>query len=401
MLKLFGLEGISARVNARTAMGISTFFGCVRLISNLTSSNSFDVYKELSDGGSDKAKKHSLHYLLTTRPNLQMTPVVFKRTMVCNAIVHGFSIAQVTKDEKRSPTSLIPYPSHNVSIIEDTHTGFFFFRVTHNNATFYLSEDEVIFLKDLDFDGRYGGSIIDWQSKTIKLDLLTTGFAEKYYEKGTFIGGFLETPIPANDNESAKIYKKRVVESLKGEDGGFGLAILGPGIKWHSVARTPVESQLMEIFNKSDRDIAKMFNVPLSLIGDTEKQTSWGTGVEQMFIALTRSVIIPIAQQIEEEFNFKCFRRDEIDDGYYTQFNFRALLRGDSAAYGEYVTKMLQNGTYTHDEVRAFDNMAPIPGGFGKRHYINGAQIPVDKIDEFLSSKTKDNGTREKNSTSE
>ncbi|WP_255356481.1 phage portal protein [Dyadobacter sp. Leaf189] len=389
-------------MSARTAMGISTFFGCVRLISNLTASTPYAVYKELEGGGSKRAKTHPLDYLLTVRSNDQMAPIIAMRTMVLNCIVHGFSIARIDKNGRNQPVSYFPYPSQNVGILEDPKSGRVFFQVVDNGDLKYFAEDEVIYLKDLSFNGIKGGSVIKWQDATVKLDLLTGSFVQRYYEKGTFIGGFLETPIPANDAESAKITKERVVESLEGsKNGGFGFAVLGPGIKWHPVSRTPVESELIKIFDKSDRDIAKVFGVPLSLIGDTEKTTSWGTGVEQMFIGLTRSVIIPIATQIEQEINYKCFRRDELQAGFYTKFNFRALLRGDSKAYGEFVARMIQIGVYSPDEVRALDEMSPIPGGWGAKHYMQGAMVPMDKLGEFHINKKPDNDTGETISASD
>ena len=368
-------------------MGISTFYGCVRIISNLLSSTPFGVYKELESGGSEREKIHPLYYALGIRSNRNMSPVIAKRTMIMNCLVFGFAIARIDRNVKRQTVSYYPYPSDIVNVYQDERTGFYFFQVTDNGKLLTFSEDDVIFLKDLSFDGTKGVSLINWQSKTIKLDLLTKEFASKYYENGTFIGGFLETPLEAKNKEAAVEYKRRIIESLEGQNGGAGFAVLGPGIKWHPVSRSPVESEMMALFNKSDKDIAKMFGVPLSLIGDTEKQTSWGTGVEQMFIGLVRSVLIPLATQIEEEFNYKCFRLDEIQKGYYTKFNFRALLRGDSAAYGEYMTKMIGVGVYSPDEARAFDEMAPIEGGFGSRHFTQGANVPLDRIDDIIDKK--------------
>lgn len=397
ILSMLGISKSSANVSAQTAMGISTFFGCVRIISNLISSTPFGVYRELEGGGSKKVRKHSLNKIVSLRPNIHMSPLIAIRTMVMNLVTYGFSVSRIERDVNGKLVSVYPYPSSCVTLLEDTMTGLIFFQVIHLGKILYLSEDEVIFLKDLSFDGTKGVSLIKWQSKTIKLNLLTKDFIEKYYEKGTFIGGFIEAPfIDIHNKDLTGTYKKNVIESLQGSEGGFGMAILGSGGKWHPVTRTPLESQLMETFNKSDADFAKMFGIPLSLIGDTEKQTSWGTGVEQMFIILSRSVLIPLATQIEQEFNYKCFTEKEIENGYYTNFNFRALLRGDSAAYSAFVRTMVNIGAYSLDEVRALDELQPIEGGFGKRHYIQGAMTPLDKIDDIIDKKnTQKNGTRE------
>ncbi|MCF0074472.1 phage portal protein [Dyadobacter sp. CY261] len=391
LARLLGFDRIYARANSRTAMGISTFFGCVRLIVNLTSSTPIGVFKYLAGGGSEPRPDHQLDYLLSVRPNPQMAPIIAIATMVINFKVHGAAIAKIVRDNNRRPIGIFPIPTQCVNFIEDPNTGVYFFQITINGTNEVLSEDDIIYLKDLSFDGRIGTSVIDWQAAVIKLDALTHKFAENYYEKGTFIGGFLETPLDADDEDAAKEYKKRVIESVSGKDGGLGLAILGPGIKWHPVSRTPLESQLVEIFNKSDKDIAKMFGVPLSLIGDTEKQTSWGTGVEQMFIGLTRTVIMPIAIQFEQEVRYKCFRTDEIKAGYYIKFNFNGLLRGDSTQFSNFVRAMVNSGLYSIDEVRALQEMPPLPDGLGARNMVQGAMVPLELLEYFITSKNKQN----------
>jgi HK97 family phage portal protein len=389
LLKLLGLSSISAQATAQTAMGVSTFFGCVRLISDLIASQPFGVFRSLPQGGSETVSSHPLHFLLHTRFNPQMSSYVARRTLAANMLVYGEAIAYIQRDERRQPIAIIPYPTPEVAIYEDTTTGALFFK--HATRGEVWTEDDVIYLKELNFKGSRGASVINWQRQNIKVNLLSKGFLEKYYEKGTFVAGLITSPF-ATDQEKAKIVKDRMVAALQGdENGGLGLAVLQPGTEYHNVSRSPVESQLMEFLSQSDKDIAKAFGVPLFLLGDTEKQTSYGTGVDSMFIAITNTVIIPKAHQIEQEFDYKCFRRDEIQAGYYTKHNFRALLRGDAKTYAEYVRTMIQNGVYNQNEVRALEELPPAPGG--DQYWIQQNMMPLDKAEEILTDKA--NGTRQ------
>jgi phage portal protein BeeE len=47
--------------------------------------------------------------------------------------------------------------------------------------------------------------------------------------------------------------------------------------------------------------------VPPHLAGDTEKSTSWGTGIEQMDIGYAKHTITPLCVRIEQELNRKLF----------------------------------------------------------------------------------------------
>jgi len=386
-LRMMGIDPIKVAVTAKSAMGISTFFSCVRVISDLVAAQPYSVYKSLESGGSKIAGNHRLHYLIHTRPNARMSPYIWKRTMMANMLVYGFALSQIVRDGAGNPVALIPYPSRDVSIFEDPETGMYFFKII-GKTDIVLSEDDVIFLKDLGLDGNCGHSIVNWQAQTIKLGLRASRFADRYYEKGAFLSGIITTNLDPKNDEAARIYKERVKNGIREDQDG--IIVVGAGVDYKSIARGPVESQVIEFVNQTDKDIAKSFGLPMSMLGDTEKQTSFGTGVESMFIGVTNTVIIPKAVQLEQEVNYKCLTFNEQRNGYYTKLNFRNLLRGDAKSYAEYVSKMIQNGIYTQNEVRGWDELPAVAGG--DRHWIQQNMMPLDMADEVLKSKNTGNG---------
>lgn len=385
--KLLRDAGINVSVNPANAMSIATFFGCVRVISNLIASQPCKLHKELSGGGSDVEKNHPLYYLLKHSPNPRMSPFVAFRTALSNVITRGFAIIEIKRTLTGELSELIPHRSSTVQVSQDITTGWYFFTITNPNGSQYvLSEDDVIFLKDLSFDGTTGTSIIDWQANTIEIDLLASAFARKYYRNGTFMTGFLSNVQHAGDNEEGiKGFKKRFVESLNNGLGDF--SVVKGDVKWNPVTRPPIESQQVELFDKSASDIAMMFGIPMALLGNTEKQTSWGTGVEQMFIGVTRTVLIPLAIQIEQEINYKCLTRSEVLSGLYTKFNFQALLRGSSKDFAEYVRILNNIGAMNEDEIRALDDKPPLPDKVGSRYWKNGSYIRMDLADKIFEAK--------------
>jgi hypothetical protein len=46
------------------------------------------------------------------------------------------------------------------------------------------------------------------------------------------------------------------------------------------------------------------------------------------------------------------------------------LLRGDSAARGEFYTKQFNIGAMNQDEIRAAENRDPLPNGEGQKFYV-------------------------------
>lgn len=330
-----------------------------------------------------------------------MGSFVARRSLYLNYLVHGYSVAEIQRNRKRQTVAIIPYPSNQVQILHDEATDEYFFKIPHLSKT--LSQDDVIFLKDLNFDGAIGYSITDWQHNTIKLDLLSKKHATKYFENGAYMAGILTHPAANNakDEEAGKIIKKRALDSFNGSDGGAGIAVMPDGVKYTPIGMDPHQSQLLEIFSMSRKDIALLFGVPLSILGDTEVQSSWGSGVEQMNINLVNYVFSPIATQTEQEFDYKCFRADERAAGWYTRHNFKGLLKGDLKTQTEHLTKMVSNGIYTPDEARYYDEKAPLPGGVGARAYMNGTMNPLDLIDDIKGLKADKNGKRKTGNPSE
>lgn len=386
-LQKLGLNSLRVHVTANNAMGIAAFYGCVKFISNQIASLPYNVYRSTGKRGAEKQYKHPLNFVLETRFNKNMGPLVARRSMLLNCLVHGWSVSEIKRDINRRTVGIIPYPCSQVYILHDIASDSYFFEIPHLNKR--LSQDDVIFLKDLDFDGAKGTSIITWQAKTIEIDLTTKEHAQQFFANRTFMGGFLRHSAVANvkDEKAAKVIKERVNDALR-ED---GLAVLPPDVTYEPMGMSPNDSRLLEIFNMSSKDIHKMFNLSPSMTGDPDVQSSWGSGVEQMYIILTNSVLIPIARQIEEEVNYKCFRTDELEEGYYTSHNFKGLLRGDFKTQSEHIYRMVTGGVYMPDEGRAYDDKGPLPKGTGARAYMNGSMTPLEIIDEVKTSKKNGN----------
>ena len=98
--------------------------------------------------------------------------------------------------------------------------------------------------------------------------------------------------------------------------------------------------------------------MPPIIIGDSEKTSSWGTGVEQITLGWVRFDVQPMLAGWEEELNRKLYRRA----GKFLEFSLEALLRGDSKAQSEAFRSALGgpgtgDGWMTVNEIRALKNL--------------------------------------------
>jgi HK97 family phage portal protein len=82
------------------------------------------------------------------------------------------------------------------------------------------------------------------------------------------------------------------------------------------------DAQTLESRRFQVADIARLFGVPPHMIGETDKTSSWGTGVEQQTIGFQIYNLEPELSRIEGELNRKLFTSP-----YYCEFNREAWRR--------------------------------------------------------------------------
>jgi HK97 family phage portal protein len=122
------------------------------------------------------------------------------------------------------------------------------------------------------------------------------------------------------------------------------------------------DAQLIETRKYEKADICTAFGVPPIMIGDNEKTTSWGTGIEQITIGFVRYTLKPHLVRWEEELNRKLF----LKAGQFVEFDVNGLLRGDTKAQADYYKAALGGpgsgpGWMSVNEVRRLENLPALP----------------------------------------
>ena len=98
-------------------------------------------------------------------------------------------------------------------------------------------------------------------------------------------------------------------------------------MKYERMALSAEDAQWIESRKFSRTDIAMFFGVPPHMIGDTEKATSWGSGIEQQSIGFVSYTLEDHLTTWEESIARDLIPRGDTD--IYARFNRNALVRGD------------------------------------------------------------------------
>jgi HK97 family phage portal protein len=342
-----------APVTEHTSLQQSTFYACTRLLADSISILPWDNFRTL-DGFPRIVNPQPL-LLADPDPLFSKSQFDFKHMLVTSLAVRGnFFGLVLERDRLEYPESMLPLHPDWVRLDRDP--------TTWELRTWVMGEKvdnaDIFHIPYMRMPGNdYGLSPVTVFAESIGLALAAEQYGAKWFRDGASPSSVLETDLPQDDDQV-----KRVQRNWVSSHGGRRLpAVLSGGFKWKPITITPEESQFLETRQFQVAEIARMFGVPPHMVGDVERSTSWGTGIEQQNIAFVTHTLLPWLTRIESAFNRITPR------GQRMKFNVNALLRGDLKSRYEAYQLAIDSGFMNPDEARALEELPPIPGGLGQK----------------------------------
>jgi HK97 family phage portal protein len=313
-------------------------------------------------------------------PNDEMTPFEVWRQSFAHRALWGNSYAQKVRHAIRAQgvRHLHPLDPSRMQVrrypAEDKIPGNKLFEYTDEWGTAHaLSSYDVFHVPGFGYDGTVGCSPIRAAAEGISLALAAKRSGAKFFKNGAMLSGVLQVEQRLADDAAAKL-KARWKARIQGSDNAYDIAVLDSGAKFNPVTMPLKDAQFLETRQFEVVEVARFFGVPLFLMFETQKSTSWGTGLEQQALGwvqfdLGPAWLTPTEQRITKEL---------IPAGEYSQYTLEGLLRGDSAARAAFYRIMREVGAYNANEIRALENRGPIKGGDTYLQPVNLAPLGSD-----------------------
>ena len=243
---------------------------------------------------------------------------------------------------------------------------------TTEGSAVQLNPEDVLHIPGLGFDGIMGYSPIALEKNAIGLGIAAEEYGSKFFQNGARPSGILTHPNTIRD-------PKRLRESWNatygGSSNGAKVAILEENMSFTPISLPNNEAQFLETRKFQVEEICRIFRVPPHLIGDLSRSTF--SNIEHQSIDFAMHTIRPWLVRIEQAMNRALFSENEKGQ-YYVQFNIDGLMRGDYKSRMEGYAIARQNGWMSANDIRALENMNPIPDEEGGNTYLcNGNLIPV------------------------
>jgi HK97 family phage portal protein len=219
-------------------------------------------------------------------------------------------------------------------------------------------QSEIFHLFGLTLDGINGVTPITYARETIGLALAQRDQGALAFRHAARVGGVLEHPQKLGE-DARKNLKSSLDEYRAGGESEGKWLILEEGMKPSELQMTPEDAQWIEGRKFSRGDIAMFFGVPPHMIGDTEKSTSWGTGIYEQKDGFVTFTLDDHLTMWEETVTIDLAPTPDI----YARFNRSALVKGNLNDRWNAHVKKLQWGVYSPNEIRAQEDDNPREGG--------------------------------------
>jgi len=367
-------------VTPDTALNSATVYACVRILAETMASLPLVIYRRTADGGKKPFDTHPLYDLLHNLPNELQTSFEFREMLQGHLCLRGNAYAYKELDGNGNVISITPLNAARMNVIKELDGRIWYEYIDDLGKSFRYPPDFIWHIRGLSSDGLRGLSPITLARETIGLAIASEQYGAQFFGNSATPGSILEHP--GQLKQAARDNLRRSIDDFATSK-RWKTMILEEGMKWHSVGMNNNDAQFLETRTFEVKEIARWFNVPLVMLGESDK-TSTFASAEQFFLSFATHTIRPWCVRWEQSIN-RCLFTPKERKKYFAEFKIDALLRGDlSSRYTAYATAR-QWGWLSVNDIRGLENLNPVENGdifLQPMNMIEAGEKPDEKEEE-------------------
>lgn len=364
---LVDLAGV--QVSETSALGLSGLFRAVSLISGTLASLPMRSLREDQNG----PKPVPSVFDDPDGPDGQ-TIFEWKETLFAHLVIHGRAGAIKVRNEAGAvvrlalvhPLSFYPelpsieeYQSGNLPV-----GGLWFCINLADGSRTRLDATEFWYIPALSMSPGFGLGLMQNARTSLSTAMAGDRAAAKMFSNGALISG-LATPEDDLEPDEVTDIKRALDNSVSGYENAGRIAIVNRRLNFTPWTMTAKDAQFLESRQFSIEEISRWTGVPPHLLMQTDKQTSWGTGVDEQNRGLSKYVLGHWANRVEQRAS-RLLSRPR-----WVEFDFAALERPNFATNVELVLQQIDKGlisaTYGRKLLNIPEDAAPASAPAPKR----------------------------------
>ncbi|MFH9957319.1 phage portal protein [Streptomyces roseolus] len=351
-------------VTPERALQVAAVFSSVRLLAETGSMLPVGMH-ERKGSARLPVTDHPLAPLLTYQANPTMEAGEFWAQVLGWMLIRGNAGVYVQRDGGGRPVGLWPVSWTSVEPRRVPNTGELVYKITLDSDEFapiredgaLVRRENFLHFKAFGVDPIEGLSPIGMARSSVGTGYAAAEYIGAFFARDASPGGVVSVPGKLDDAQYERL-TRQWKDLHEGFDNSHRLAVMEAGAKWEKTSLSPADAQFLEVYKLTRSEIAGIFGVPPHMIGDVERSTSWGSGIEQQSLGYVIYSLLPWLTRLERTAN-----RLLGDPSFYIKFNPDALLRGDTTQRFTAYAQAKQWGWMSTNEIRAREDEPPVEGG--------------------------------------
>lgn len=357
-------------VDADTSMRLSTVYACVRLRSGTISSLPFGAYVRRGRQRLTYGSVYGANPAWINKPNPDQTRLEFFEQLITSMDLRGDAFILTIRDEMNEVIEVYVLHPDKVKIVRRPGEPIFYeYRNQASEIPTLLTKDDILHIPNFLLPGQVRGmSPITACRMVIGGAMAADTYASSYFGNSANPGGVIEVPEMATEEQVDDLVRNwNASHSGPYQAGKIGVITGGGSFK--PLAINASDAQLLEARKFGVEEIARIFNVPISLLGHPVAGAMSFASVEAQNLSFVQHSLRPLLERIEQALSTLLPESDG-----FVRFNLDALLRGTTIERFEAYTKALREGFMSLNDVRAMEDMLPITDG-------DQFRVPLQNID--------------------
>lgn len=353
---IFSTFSTSSPVTEEQAMKIPTVVACVELITGSIGQLPIYLYKENEKGEVERVRDDRRVFLLNNEPNSLLNGYNFKKRLAKDYLFYGVSY---TKKEtvRNDVIELNPIDMRTVQVTKYLINGYKYDADIHlttygsdgNGVQKTFKPYELLMVLKESEDGITSRGVLEAGSEILTLALNESEYTSNILKNGALPIGVIQTMSKLSDTAIKRL--RAGWESLyAGSKNSGKTVILEEGLEYKPISLKPNDLQLVDGRKITVSEIARLFNIPESMINaDANKYAS----NEQNNLHFLQYTLAPIIHSIESALDKSLLLEEEKEKGYYFRFDTTEILRTTERERVESAVEGMKGGVFSLNETRA------------------------------------------------
>lgn len=354
-------------IDPERSLQIGAVYSCVSLLSEAVAGLPVLMFDRGQDGTRKPIEANPVLSLVKDRPNPVIDAGELWRTVMGWMLLRGNAYVYVERNGAGQPVGLWPLSPNAVEpkrLMEGDRRGQLVYKAEIDETewaplgegTYSVPSENMLHYRAFGL-GVEGLSPIGLARQSVGIGFAAQQYMGGFYARDASPGSHIEVEGKLTDEQFDRLEAQWKARH-QGWQNAHQLAVLEGGAKWASTTLSPKDAEFIATQKFTRGEIASIYGVPPHMIGDTEKSTSWGSGIAEQGIGFVTYSLRRWTNRLE-----RVTRQLLTVPTERFRWSPDGLMQGDTKNRYDAYSVGKQWGWLSTNDIRRLEDEPPVEGG--------------------------------------